>query len=108
MSEADKRERHYGVSHHSLTAYGQVALRPADVPVPQLSGDLGARVRSQVAALAPPHRLVDVDIEGLDDVLTGTPVKLSTMGRGLDADRAAFIASAAAGRHAASLVAERN
>ncbi len=33
VSEADPRDRHRGVSHHSLTALGRVALAPADVAV---------------------------------------------------------------------------
>jgi len=57
-----------------------------------------------VAPLAPPHRLVVVALDGLDDALRGCPVELSTMGRGLDKDRAYFLAAAAAGRHAARLV----
>ena len=31
ISDADPRERHRGVSHHSLTSYGRVALATADV-----------------------------------------------------------------------------
>ena len=31
VSGADPRERHRGMSHHSLTAYGRVALHPADL-----------------------------------------------------------------------------
>ena len=31
ISEGDARERHRGVSHHSMTAYGKVALAAADV-----------------------------------------------------------------------------
>jgi hypothetical protein len=103
ISEADPRERHHGVSHHSLTAYGRVAVLPADIPVPLLGGALGERVEAQVSALTPPHRLVHLSVEGLDEALAATPVALSTMGRGLDEDRAAFLASAAAGHHAASL-----
>ena len=38
ISAADARERHRGISHHSLTAYGQVALLPADIAVPDLAG----------------------------------------------------------------------
>ena len=34
VSAADPRARHRGVSHHSLTAYGRVALAAADVVVP--------------------------------------------------------------------------
>ena len=33
ISEADPRPRHRGISHHSLTAYGRVALQSADVVV---------------------------------------------------------------------------
>jgi hypothetical protein len=108
VSEADARERHLGVSHHSLTAYGRVALAAADVVVPALPGPLGERVRTQAAALAERHRLVEVDLDGLREALDavegGTGVRLSTMGRGLDTDAAAFLASAAAGRHTATLL----
>jgi hypothetical protein len=105
VSDADPRERHRGISHHSLTAYGRVALAAADVVVPDLPGELGARVTAQAAPLAARHRLVTVSVAGLADVLAACPVPLSTMGRGLDADLAYFLAAAAAGRHAAALAA---
>ena len=57
-----------------------------------------------LAPLAPPHRIVRVTAEGLDAALRALPLKLSTMGRDLDADHAYFLASAAAGRHAAALL----
>ncbi|WP_315214843.1 DUF3866 family protein, partial [Actinomyces dentalis] len=71
ISQADARERHRGVSHHSLTAYGRVALAGADVVVPRLGGELGRRVDAQVRRLCEPravgvrHRRVDADVEGL-------------------------------------------
>lgn len=104
LSGADPRERHRGVSHHSLTAFGRVALTSADlvVPVP-LPAELAGVVRSQLAPLADRHWIVEVDTEGLDDALRASPVRLSTMGRSLDEDHAYFLAAAAAGRHAASL-----
>jgi hypothetical protein len=103
ISEADARERHRGISHHSLTSYGRVALAPADVVVPDLDGDLGARVTAAAQPLAARHTLVRVSVAGLLEVLRACPVPLSTMGRGLDDDLAYFLAAAAAGRHAASL-----
>ncbi|MBF8188170.1 DUF3866 family protein [Nonomuraea sp. K274] len=104
VSEGDRRERHYGVSHHSLTAYGRVALSPADVPVPELPGEFGERVRDQAELLAVRHRLVPVPLDGLHEALRRSPVRLSTMGRGLEEDLAYFLTSAAAGRLAASLL----
>ncbi|MEN1974701.1 DUF3866 family protein [Cellulomonas sp. P4] len=140
VSGADARERHLGVSHHSLTAYGRVALAPADVVVPVFEpaapaedgtgpdaaqvpagltvpdpqehpgahlAAIGRRVRQQALALGAPagrHRLVEVPAGA--DLLTAlgaSPVRLSTMGRGLAQDPAAFLAAAAAGVHAARL-----
>jgi hypothetical protein len=105
VSFADPRERHRGVSHHSLTAYGRVALAAADVVVPALPGPEGARVADEAAPLAVRHRLVTVPVDGLDEALRASPVGLSTMGRSLDEDAAYFLAAAAAGRHAAAVLA---
>lgn len=105
VSAVDPRERHRGVSHHSLTAYGRVALAAADIVVPRLpADDFAARVSQQAAALGARHRIVEVDVDGLDHALRSAPVRLSSMGRGLDEDHAYFLAAAAGGRHAASLL----
>ena len=107
VSAVDPRSRHRGLSHHTLTALGRVALRPADVVVPLLNGDdaeLYRVIRSAAEVLSPPHHIVEISVDGLDDALDRSPVNLSTMGRDRDADPAAFLAAAAAGRHAASLV----
>lgn len=113
VSQADPRPRHRGVSHHSITAYGRVALAAADIAVPELPGELGEQVRAEARAMAglaqrAGHRLVPVRLDGLDLALEGvreaTGVRLSTMGRGLEADPAAFLAAAAAGRWARSLL----
>jgi hypothetical protein len=108
ISAADPRHRHRGVSHHSLTAYGRVALRPCDIAVPDFrtEPDLVELVQPVHAAMAQlsQHRLVTVDLTGLRDALAHSPVQLSSMGRGLDHDPGYFLAAAAAGRHAASLL----
>src|ERR1700733_7203427 len=106
ISFADPRERHPGVSHHSLTAYGQVALAAADVVIPALPEPQAARVAADVAPLAARHRLITVPVNGLEEALRATPVTLSTMGRSLDEDLEYFLAAAAAGAHAAALARE--
>jgi Protein of unknown function (DUF3866) len=110
ISGADSRERHRGVSHHSLTAYGRVALCQADIAVPDLAGDgspamaeLASAVAAEVRQLSL-HRLIMVDLAGLRTVLAASPIELSSMGRGLDADPGYFLAAAAAGRHATTLI----
>jgi hypothetical protein len=117
ISGADTRARHRGISHHSLTAYGRVATHPADLAVPDLAGATqlhGIAGLDEVAALADEvtaaaerltgHRRVLVDLAGLDRGLQQHPVRLSTMGRGLDGDPAYFLAAAASGRLAAQLL----
>ena len=102
MSRADPRPRHRGVSHHSLTALGRVALAPADVVVPSSGRDLFD------PASLPRHRVVEVDDAGLRQALATlvgrTGVDVSTMGRGVAEDPVSFLAAAAAGRHAAALL----
>jgi hypothetical protein len=117
ISGADARPRHRGVSHHSLTAYGRVALCAADLAVPELAGasrlsgiahldsvTAMAHEVSRAAETLTRHRRVSVDLTGLDAALLASPVRLSTMGRGLDADPAYFLAAAASGRLAARLL----
>ena len=111
VSEADRRERHRGISHHSLTTYGRVAMAPAYLPVPLLGAEFGDRVLEQARHLAAESaarlQLREVDISGLAEALSSSPVRLSTMGRGLDEDTASFVTAAAAGRFAATLISAR-
>ena len=104
ISEADPRERHRGISHHSLTAYGRVALasgrRGGARPARRVRrrGRRGGRAARRPAQPGQGRR--GRPARGT----AGCPVPLSTMGRGLDGDLAYFLAAAAAGRHAAALV----
>lgn len=108
VSEADERPRHQGLSHHSRTAYGRVAMVPADVPVAMLGGDFGAALSTQVAELVDGSggrlRRVDIDVEGMRQFLEASPVLMQSMGRGLGQDEAAFLVAAAAGKHVGSLL----
>ena len=117
VSQADARERHRGISHHSMTAYGRVALTAADIVVPGLPGALGEQIDAQARELCGPrprgarHHRVDTGVDGLTEVLeeaqNATGIRLSTMGRGLHEDTAAFLAAAAAGRFAETLLHEQ-
>ena len=108
VSDADARERHRGISHHSTTAYGRICLVAADVPLPVDPTEFGQLVADQAHAMVRSAqgslRVREVDADGLDAALRAAPVRLSTMGRGLDEDHAAFLYSAAAGRYAARLL----
>ncbi len=110
MSQCDERSRHFGLSHHSVTALGRVALTPALCPVPEFdaSDELSGLVSDEVQATmfaqledffasAPHVTRRDVPTGGLSEAFRFCPVKLSTMGRGLKEDPLAFLAAGIAG-----------
>src|SRR5262249_7761490 len=104
VSEADARARHRGVSHHSRTASGRVAPARAGVVVPGRGREVGAPACAQAPPRAGAAGRGSVPTPGVAEALAACPVPLSTMGRGVDEDRAYFLAAAAAGRHAAALL----
>jgi hypothetical protein len=90
VSAADERERHRGISHHTLAAL-ELCLGPVKVAWP--------------GGLAAPDELSavdEVDVSGWREACAGLP--LSHMGRGSDEDPDFFAAAFAAGRLAASLI----
>jgi hypothetical protein len=90
------------VSHHSLTAFGRVALAGVTLVAPRgLGSELGSQVDEDLAGQPERNEVVWVDTDGLDEALQLSPVTLSTMGRGWPEERAYFLAAAAAGRYAA-------
>lgn len=110
VSAADPRERHRGISHHSLTAYGRVALAGADVVVPTFSDAelawVNTLIETQVDAVSGSgrHTVVRRDT-GRQQLaaLETSPVSLSTMGRGLSEDPTPFLAAEVAGEYAFDL-----
>jgi hypothetical protein len=100
VSFADPRERHRGVSHHSLTILRDVCRVRTDIPVPVLEADdereaIWGALRS--AHLEDHHQLVEVDGRpGLDE-LVARGVQVHSMGRRVDDDPAFFLAAGAAG-----------
>src|SRR4051812_449270 len=102
ISDADPRPRHHGVSHHSLTAFGRVALGGVTLVAPRgLSSELGGQVEEDLAGQPARNRVVWMDTDGLDAALGLSPVPLRPRGRGSPEGRASFLAAAAAGRYAA-------
>ncbi len=105
ISEADPRPRHRGVSHHSLTAFGRIALGGVTLIAPRgLSSELGGQIDEDLAGQPERNPVVWVDTDGLETALGLSPVPLRTMGRGFPEERAYFLAAAAAGRYAALAV----
>jgi hypothetical protein len=109
VSFADERERHRGVSHHSLTILADVCKVDVNVPVPVLEDEaqrsvVWAALRSR--QLEEIHHLVEVDGAPAVEELRARGVDVRTMGRGIEDDPAFFLAAGAAGVLAGRMAAE--
>lgn len=102
ISLADARDRHRGVSHHSLTALTRIALARAVVAVPCLEPATQATVDEDLAAAGVWDRHVRADVRC--DLPDRRGVASRSMGRGPDDDPAFFLAAAAAGAVAAGML----
>jgi hypothetical protein len=91
LSDADPRERHRGVSHHTLTVL-DLLLAPVEVAIPEGEEEIAATLESAGGGR---HglRVGAVDLQGY--AATGLPSR--TMGRGIDDDPLFFAAALAAG-----------
>jgi Protein of unknown function (DUF3866) len=91
LSSADPRERHRGVSHHTLTVISML-LGSVEVPVPEGSPAIITQL-NEVAAER--HRLQPMPVDLAGYAASGLPAR--TMGRGIEEDPLFFAAPLAAG-----------
>jgi hypothetical protein len=91
LSAADPRERHRGVSHHTLTVMS-LLLGAVEVPVP--AGEAPA-IAALAEASGERHRLREETVDLRGYAASGLPIR--TMGRDIDEDPLFFAAALAAG-----------
>ena len=100
ISFADPRERHRGVSHHSLTALARVALVETHVAVPVIQ-DEERRVMVwealRGANIDRRHQLVEATGQPALDLLADRGLQPESMGRRVGDDPEFFLAAGAAG-----------
>jgi len=97
---ADPRYRHRGISHHTLTALGRIALARAVVPLPVLDDDRDGIIMDQLSAEGIPgkHDIRRADGNIALDALRKYDLRVTTMGRGVEEEPAFFLACGAAAR----------
>lgn len=104
ISFADLRERHYGISHHTVTALGKIALTSCTVVLPELD-DAGqhALLKEQLGRAWPDgkHSVVWENGRPALAELAGRGIKVTSMGRSPIDDPVFFLTAGAAGCYAA-------
>lgn len=99
ISFADERARHRGISHHTQTALGKIALTKATVALPKLEPAKMELVLRQLedSGISQRHDVAIVDAQAALDALQEYNIKVTTMGRNVQQDREFFLAAGAAG-----------
>lgn len=102
LSFADERTRHLGISHHTLTALGKVALGPANIVLPALNDNQKKIVLAQLKREGmEKHRLIWG--RGYDGIRLACELgfEMTHMGRKYEEDPLFFLAAAATGEEVA-------
>jgi len=99
ISFADPRERHTGISHHTLTVLTKIALTRAVVVLPKTDSAKEHFINTQLLkhGIKGLHDIVVEDGEPALNYMVEKGIKVTTMGRQVDEDREFFLAAGAAG-----------
>ncbi|ABO49628.1 conserved hypothetical protein [Desulforamulus reducens MI-1] len=99
ISFADNRERHRGISHHTQTALGKIALTKSTVVLPKLAPEKMELVFKQLedSGISQKHDVAIVDASPALEALQEYNIRVTTMGRSVQQDPEFFLAAGAAG-----------
>ncbi|MDO5719523.1 MAG: DUF3866 family protein [Actinomycetaceae bacterium] len=111
-SQADTREEHRGISHHSLTTLLTLTLVGTriglvDIDSSHTPSDVVSAYRYGASLLAAHHDISWYDSDLCRNLLAHSQVRLSTMGRSFEEDELAFTTAAAAALEAQAVMVAR-
>lgn len=103
---SDTRDRHKGVSHHSLTILGKIARTPASIVVSKTTSDMQDFIYNQLIGVIDKrkHNLHIIDGSRTKEALDNLGIKPMTMGRGYEEEKVFFETAGAAGVKAVETV----
>jgi hypothetical protein len=100
LSEKEKRERHLGISHHTITPLTRFTYVNSILPLPAIQGATKEKIMKQVEAIGQIHEVQWVPIERLEGLINhcinSSPLPIKTMGRNYLDDPIFFLGVAAA------------
>lgn len=98
-SFADPRERHQGVSHHTLTTLTVATRSRVEVPIPAVGEPVETQIHDDLAAagITERHAVRAVAIPDVLALLVAADLRVTSMGRPAAADPVLFQCAAAAG-----------
>lgn len=106
ISFADSRERHTGISHHTITVLTKIALSKCTLVLPVMDPGKENYVEKQLlkSGISLEHKVVKENGDPALLYLMDKNIVVSTMGRNLSQDKEFFLAAGAAGIFASKYV----
>lgn len=102
----DKRKRHYGLSHHSLTVLGKIMKTKTDIALPKLPVDQEKVIQGQLMehGLTKKHNIFRIEDNILGEVLKHYNLEVKSMGRTFKDDPQFFTTCSAAAIYANNIL----
>lgn len=106
ISFADKRDRHQGISHHTITVLTKITLTPCTIVIPEMEAPKEAFIDTQLANADLPRTQEIVKVNGKPALqkLQELDIAVTTMGRNVTDDYEFFLTAGAAGIFAGSRI----
>jgi hypothetical protein len=104
---ADARERHHGISHHTLTVLTRICRVNCLVPLPLLEQEKMSFILDQIrhAGLFARHQFCAEDGSAIMELMKNEGLNITTMGRGAEQEKEFFLTLGAAAQTAARVAA---
>ncbi len=100
LSEKDERNRHRGISHHTLTPLTKFTYPKSILPLPAVKTTMLETIEKQVQEISKQHEVHWVQTEPLEEIISHcllkSPLPILTMGRNYQDDPIFFLGVAAA------------
>lgn len=102
VSFKDSRDRHYGISHHSITILDKIVKTETNINLPIMDSCKMDYIRKQIEStkISENHKISYEDGSCVKDALDKYNLKITTMGRGYDEDKEFFLTLGAVGKGA--------
>lgn len=106
ISFADPRDRHKGISHHTLTVLSKVCRAEAILPLPVMSEEKIEYIFEQlrISNLWDRYPICLEESGDILDILNQAKIKITTMGRGVNEEKEFFLALGAAASAAGKIL----
>lgn len=106
ISFMDKRERHFGISHHTITVLSKISKTRSYIGIPKFMSEKETFIKRQIVKnnIDKKHDVVFSEFNDIIEILKKTDIKMSTMGRRLEDDMDYFLTVAVNGKIAESFI----